>query len=108
MIALTAIVIVVCLLGGIAMFVLGLLDLKSSLEVERKLREAAQAATTRVGTPAQPGSLEPHAGVDVAGMFDGLAKLAAALKDLDRSSRSFVLSLAFVALGALVVSVVSL
>jgi hypothetical protein len=105
---LTGGVVVVCLLCGVVMFILGVMDVRSAVAAEAKLRQAAESAAVKAATPAQPGSLEPHSGIDLGGALEGLAKLAGALKDLDRSGRSFVLSLAFVAVAALVVSVWSL
>lgn len=59
-----------------------------------------KAATVSETVNKDTGTLEEHAGIDFKGQWEALAALATALKDLDRSTRLLLLSLAFMAVGA--------
>ena len=84
------------------LLMLGLADLAISW---RASDAAMKAVVTEVATLTRQsrddtGTLDTQAAIDVKGAWEALASLAAALKNLDRSSRLVVLSLAFIAVAA--------
>ncbi len=82
------------------LFVAGLADLVMTWSPSTKAKEAVVKATAVADTAnASKESLSAHSGIDFKGNWEALAALAAALKDLDRSTRLFTLSLAFLAVA---------
>lgn len=91
----------VSVLGAAVLFVLGVVDLALSWRTVQTAKGAvAKAAAIAESSNADAATLEAQSAVDFKGAWEALAALAAALKDLDRSSRLFVLSLAFLAVAA--------
>jgi Flp pilus assembly protein TadG len=83
------------------LFILGLVDLTLSWRAASTARDAvANAATLAQDSTASTATLEQQSAIDFKGAWEALASLATAMKDLDRSSRLFVLSLAFLAVAA--------
>jgi hypothetical protein len=81
--------------------VLGAIDLALSWPTTKAAQGAvAKAASIAEHTNENAATLQEQSAVDFKGAWEALASLATALKDLDRSSRLFVLSLAFLAVAA--------
>lgn len=91
----------VSVVAGVILFLAGIGELIVSWRTNTNVRAAANNAA-KVGEDVNktPGSLEEHAGIDFKGQWEALAALATALKDLDRSTRLLLLSLAFLAVAA--------
>lgn len=88
------------LAAAAVLFLVGVIDLVQSWGRTEKAKEALKEGTQKLkDVSADKATLEEYAGVDVKGTWEALAKLATALKDLDRSSRLFTLSLAFLAVA---------
>jgi hypothetical protein len=81
------------------LFLAGLFELVVSWRTNSQVRTAADNAAKVGAFNKDPGSLEEHAGIDFKGQWEALAALATALKDLDRSTRLLLLSLAFMAVA---------
>src|SRR5207245_468193 len=82
-------------------FAAGMYELVTSWKTNGQVRAAAdKAATVSQTVNEDTATLEEHAGIDFKGQWEALAALATALKDLDRSTRLLLLSLAFLAIGA--------
>lgn len=112
MIQLIAIVSVTC--AGL-LFVAGCVDLfeswKDTKETKTAVKQGAEKAKSVAEASADnPGSegVKEYAGLDLKGNWEALAALATALKDLDRSSRLFTLSLAFLAVAGATVGLDSI
>jgi exopolyphosphatase/pppGpp-phosphohydrolase len=90
----------VSLAAAAVLFVVGVVDLAQSWGRTEQTKEALKEGTQKLKeVSADKSTLEEYASVDVKGTWEALAKLATALKDLDRSSRLFTLSLAFLAVA---------
>lgn len=101
------------IVGAAILFIVGLVDLITSWaettaaktvlkEAATQAKEASEKAaeiTDSTKTDEEKKALKEYAGLDLSGNWEALAKLATALKDLDRSTRLFVLSLAFLAVS---------
>lgn len=91
---------------GIILFVVAMLDIgltwKATIDAKKAVGKVAE--DTKNKAEAQQG-LVPQAGPDFKSAWEGLASLAAALKDLDRGSRLLVLSLAFLAVAGVLTGV---
>jgi hypothetical protein len=87
----TAIAGFICLVVGLAMLVA---DYYLKYRTATKAKEAVDAAQPRIAD----GQLQEQGAVS--GALDSVAKLAAALKDLDTGARVLVLSVAFFAVAA--------
>ncbi len=89
-----------CLIAGGILFVLAVVELFRNWGLKEELttatKQAAEIAKTSNSSTEQ---LEKHAGVDFKGQWEALAALSTALKDLDKSTRFFVLSLAFIGIA---------
>ncbi|GGQ83247.1 hypothetical protein [Couchioplanes azureus] len=89
------------LLGAAILFLVGAVDLAISWRTTKTAKDAvAKAAAIAESTNENVATLREQSAVDVKGSWEALAALATAIKDLDRSSRLFVLSLAFLAVAA--------
>jgi hypothetical protein len=96
----TATISIISLVCAVILFLLGLIEYFRTWSTKEKIAVAAgKAAGLAQETNASTEELEKHAGIDFKGQWEALAALATALKDLDRSTRLFVLSLAFLAVG---------
>ena len=85
---------------AIVLFAAGLIDLIQAWSTRKTTKEAVEAAATLAKSAnADTDSLKAQSAPDFTGAWNALAALATALKDLDRSSRLFLLSLAFVAVA---------
>lgn len=95
------VVILSLVLAGIA-FVAGGYMLIVEWRAQQQLSKAAKSASQDITTPSAslPDSspIKAQGGIDTA--VNAIANLAKALKDLDRSTRLLVISLAFVAIAA--------
>lgn len=87
-------------IAGIILFLAGVYELITGWRSNDRVRAAADSAA-KVGENVNkdPETLQEHAGIDFKGQWEALAALATALKDLDRSTRLFFLSLAFMAVA---------
>lgn len=89
------------LIGAGILLICGVVDLVMTWSTKSKIRHVtdsvAEGASREVP---DTGGLQPQSAVDITNSVDAIAKLAAALKDLDRTSRLFVLSLTFLAVAA--------
>jgi hypothetical protein len=85
-------------IASIILFVAGLYELVIAWRSNDHVRAAADSAA-KLGEDVNkdPETLQEHAAIDFKGQWEALAALATALKDLDRSTRLFFLSLAFMA-----------
>lgn len=82
------------------LFAAALIDLALTWKPKAAAQKAvAGAAVTSQTIVDSEAGLKEHAGVDLKGNWEALAALAVALKDLDRSTRLFTLSLAFLAVA---------
>lgn len=98
---LAAIVAIVALVLSVFVFVVACVDLIQSWTTASSTKAALKnAAEIAKRTNPNSDELEKQSAVDFKGSWEALAKLAAGLKDLDRSSRLFVISLAFLAVAA--------
>jgi hypothetical protein len=76
----------------------------SAIQVQPKRRALLDAAT--LPSPPKPGEPPgPLTNQSVSSTMDSVAKLAAALKDLDRVAQMFTLALGFLAVGAVAAGV---
>src|ERR1700742_324078 len=83
------------------LFAAGMYELVTSWRTNAQVRAAAdKAATVSERVNENTATLAEQAGIDFKGQWEALAALATALKDLDRSARLLLLSLAFLAIGA--------
>ncbi|MGJ4844691.1 hypothetical protein [Leifsonia sp. Le1] len=84
-------------------FLAAVIDLVTTWSGRQKATNAVAAGSEKVKDIAEatPGSdkAKEYAGIDFKGSWEALGSLATALKDLDRSSRLFMLSLAFLAVA---------
>ena len=97
------------LAGAVLLFVAACFDLIASWCTTRRIRDAADAAVELAGDAgSEPGNLQRQSAFDVASHWDALARVAATLKDLDRGSRLFVLSLAYLTVAGLTVGLASI
>lgn len=90
------------LIAAAALVVLGIVDIILKWKSESATRDAIAKAAEQaedVASKKTKTELEEYASVDLKGNWEALASLATAIKDLDRSSRLFVLALAFVAVA---------
>ena len=85
---------------SVILFVLACLDLRETWAASKTLKDKAEEA---VGSATTASSDDPQTQsmIDISEAWKALATLATALKDLERSTRFFVLSLAFLAVAAL-------
>src|SRR4051794_14350106 len=85
-------------------FIVGCVDLKQSWNSSKVAKAAIETAAKRseetTSTTVPDDQLQKQSAIDFKGTWEALGKLATALKDLDRSSRLFVLSLAYLAVAA--------
>jgi hypothetical protein len=89
------------LAAAIVLFLLAAIDVGLSWATTKAAQDAvAKAAAVAQQANENSETLQQQSAVDFKGAWEALAALAAALKDLDRSSRLFVLSLAFLAVAA--------
>jgi hypothetical protein len=92
----------VSLIASATLFTLGVVDLCLSWKAVKLVKSAvAKAALVAEGTNENEERLKQQAAIDFKSAWEPLAALALAIKDLDRSSRLLVLSLAFLAVAAL-------
>lgn len=95
------VVILSLILAGIA-FVAGGYMLIVEWRAQQQLNKAAKSASRDITTPQadlqDSSPIKAQGGIDTA--VNAIANLAKALKDLDRSTRLLVISLAFVAIAA--------
>jgi hypothetical protein len=87
-------------IASVILFLAGVFELFIAWRSNDRVRAAADSAakvSENVNTDAK--TLQEHAGIDFKGQWEALAALATALKDLDRSTRLFFLSLAFMAVA---------
>lgn len=85
------------------LFCLGVAEMWWSRSTRLDARTTAKEAAARAKEMAAQTDAQGLQGASVtelSNLWEGLSKLATALKDLDRSSRMFVLSLAFLAIAA--------
>lgn len=87
------------------LFLAGMYEIVISWRTNGKVRAAADKATTTSQSVADDTTLEAQSGIDFKGQWEALAALATALKDLDRSTRLLLLSLAFMAVAAATVGI---
>lgn len=92
--------------GATILFIAGLVDLLMSWGDTKDVKTAVKDGAKQARDVAQKAeestsndSLQEYAGLDLSGNWKALAELATALKDLDRSSRLFMISLAFLAVA---------
>ncbi|MCA2211377.1 hypothetical protein [Jidongwangia harbinensis] len=91
----------VSLVAAALLFLLGMADTALSWHTTQTAKKAvANAAAIAKENNKSSTTLEQQSAIDYKGSWEALASLATALKDLDRSSRLFVLSLAFLAVAA--------
>lgn len=87
-------------IAAIALFLLGLVEYVRTFAATKDVKDAtANAAARAKEVNASAAALEQQSAIDLKGHWEALAALATALKDLDRSTRFFLLSLAFLAVG---------
>lgn len=99
------------LIAAGVLVVLGVIDILLKWRSEAATRGAIEKAAGQAGTIAEitdPNELGEFAGIDFKANWEALASLATAIKDLDRSSRLFVLALAFVAVAGATVGLESI
>lgn len=84
--------------AGVVCVVVGLAYAFQDLQAQSDARQAAKRGAALANTTTEGGFQQQ---ADVAPAFEALAKLAAALKDLDKSNRYFVLALGFFGVAAL-------
>lgn len=90
-----------CVSASGILFLAALIELVISWRANSRVRDATdQAAAMSEKASESKQTLEEHAGIDFKGQWEALAALASALKDLDRTTRLLLLSLAFMAIGA--------
>jgi hypothetical protein len=83
------------------LLILGLVDLAITWNTTNAAKDAVgKAAAIATVSNENADTLQAQSAVDFKGAWEALASLAAALKDLDRSSRLFMMSLAFFAVAA--------
>ncbi|MFG3602509.1 hypothetical protein [Micromonospora chersina] len=91
----------VSLVAAAILFILGAVDLVMSWGTTKATKDAvAKAAAVAESTNENATTLQEQSAVDFKGAWEALAALATAIKDLDRSARLLVLSLAFLAVAA--------
>lgn len=91
----------VALILAVILFIAACIDLITSWGAVSNTKSAAtKAATNAKNSDGTQEGLQEQAGTNFKEAWEALASLASALKDLDRSSRLFVLSLAFFAVAA--------
>ena len=99
---LAAAVVVLSLVAGVLGFLAGSAMLIYEWIIERPVRQMANRASRDLGTPvnqiAADSPIKAHGGLGEP--INAIANLAKALKDLDRSTKLLVLSLAFFAVAA--------
>lgn len=89
------------LVGAGILLICGVVDLVVTWSTKSKIRQVTDSVAEGASQVApNTGGLQPQSVADVTDSVDAIAKLAAALKDLDRTSRLFVLSLTFLAVAA--------
>lgn len=88
---------------GALVIVIALADLVRSWRPAAKVRESIEISLDK--SDVSQDGLSEQAGTDFSGTWEGLAKLATALKDLDRSSRLLFIGLALLALGGTLIGV---
>jgi len=95
-------------IASIVLFLAGIYELVISWKTNGRVRAAADSAASVSGSvTANTETLAEHAGIDFKGQWEALGALATALKDLDRSTRLLLLSLAFMAVAAAIVGLES-
>jgi exopolyphosphatase/pppGpp-phosphohydrolase len=98
---LTSVVAGVALVLSVVAFIIGCVDLYQSWNTNKITKDAIKnAAEVSKTSTASAEELQKQSAIDFKGTWEALGKLATALKDLDRSSRLFVISLAFLAVAA--------
>ncbi|MFD4351491.1 hypothetical protein ACFWPX_02980 [Nocardia sp. NPDC058518] len=98
------VVVWVSVVAAAVLFLVGIVDLAIGWTAKGPVRTAADnAAKIEQAATENKETLERHSGIDLKGQWEALAALAAAMKDLDRSSRLFFLSLAFLAVAGVTV-----
>ena len=92
----------ICVSMAIVVFLIAVVDLvlswKPVADTKTALGTAASAAKADTAQ-GNKGGLTPHSAPNFKDSWEALASLATALKDLDRSSRLFVISLALLAVA---------
>lgn len=89
------------LIGAGILLLCGVVDLVVTWSTKSRIRQVTDSVAEGASNQAPAnGGLQPQSVIDITDSVDAIAKLAAALKDLDRSSRLFVLSLTFLAVAA--------
>lgn len=99
----------ICMSMAVIVFLFALMDLIHSWKPRADTKNAlASAASKAKSSTAEGGGLQPQAASSFKDSWEALASLATALKDLDRSSRLFVVSLALLALAGAALGVDSI
>lgn len=94
------------LVGGGLVLILALIDIVLGWRPQKNAKAAiGRAAAAANQNTAPNGGLNPQAGVNFKDSWEALAKLATALKELDRSSRLFVISLGLFAIAGATIGV---
>lgn len=89
------------LFAAAILFILGAADLMTSWKTTKAAKDAVtKAAAVAESANENATTLQEQSAVDFKGAWEALAALATAMKDLDRSARLLVLSLAFLAVAA--------
>src|SRR4051794_38708624 len=97
----TDVVVWFALSAAAILLLLGLVDLAVTWPATRATKDAvAKAAMVAESSNNNADTLKQQSAIDFKGAWDALASLTTALKDIDRSSRLIVLSLAFFAVAA--------
>lgn len=90
----------ICVSLAVIVFLAALADLVQSWRPRADAKDAlASAASAAKTSTRDTGGLQPHSSSNLKESWEALASLATALKDLDRSSRLFVISLALLAVA---------
>lgn len=94
--------------AGVLLVVLATIDLILTWVAESAVRKAAKAAAQKSVTVNGNQTILAEFGDGFGKTVDAIAKLAGALKDLDRSTRLYVLAVTFFALSGVIESIAAI